>query len=110
MPVAACAALDSHIGAPISLEMASAISFVLGLVDRDDLAEQGEALFARGAREGLERLAGGGDRLVDIGLGAERDAREGFFVGRVDDVDRLGRDGVHPFAVDVELKTFLHFP
>ena len=53
-------------------------------------------------------LRRGGDRLVDVGGGAERDAREGLFGGGIDDVEGLGRDRVHPFAVDIELKTFLH--
>jgi hypothetical protein len=74
------------------------------LIGVEDFLQQREALFLRRAREGLERAAGRGNRLVDIGLGAQADAGIGLFIGRIDDVERLGRDGVDPFAVDIELK------
>src|SRR5207237_889331 len=43
-----------------------------GLVDLDDFGEQRDALLAAGLRERLEGALGRGHRLVDIGLGAQR--------------------------------------
>ncbi len=76
---------------------------VMLLIGVEDFLQERKAFFLRRAREGLERAPSRGDRFVDIGLGAQADAGIGLFIGRIDDIERLGRDGVDPFAVDIEI-------
>ena len=77
-------------------------------VDFDDLGEQRDALLAAGLRIGLEGALGRGHRLVDIGLGAERNLIHCLFGRRVDDGRGLLDDGIDPGAVDVELHAVDH--
>ena len=79
-----------------------------GLVDLDDLREQRHALLAAGLRKGLEGAPGGGHRLVDVGLGAERNLIHRLFGRRVDDGRGLLDDRIDPGAVDVELHAVDH--
>ncbi len=58
------------------------------LVDLDDPAEQGEAIFTRRLREGVERSLRGGDGGVDIGLVTQGDGADDLLGCRVDDVER----------------------
>ena len=78
------------------------------LVDFDDLFEQRDALLAAGLRIGLERALGGSDRLVDVGLGAERNLIHRFFGRRIDDGRGLLDDRIDPGAIDVELHAVDH--
>ena len=78
------------------------------LVGPDDLLEQRDALFTRGARERLEGFAGGGDGLVHVRRAAQADACIGFFGGGIDDVERLRLRGGDPATVDVEFEEVLH--
>ncbi len=70
--------------------------------------KQRDALLAAGLRKGLERALGGGDRLVDIGLGAERNLVHRLFGRWIDDRRGLLDDGIDPGAVDVELHAIDH--
>jgi len=79
-----------------------------GLVDLDDLAEQRHALLAAGLRKRLEGTARGSHRLVDVGLGAERELIHRLFGGRVDDGRGFLDDGIDPGAIDVELHAVDH--
>ena len=72
------------------------------------LVEQRDALLAAGLRIGLERAPGGGDRLVDVGLGAERNLIHRLFGRRIDDGRGLLDGGIDPGAVDVELHAVDH--
>src|SRR5882724_5849267 len=56
-----------------------------GLVDLDDFREQRHALLAGGLRKRREGALGRGHRLVDVGLGAERNLIHRLFGRRVDD-------------------------
>ena len=75
---------------------------------RHDAHEQVHALLARGLGPGLERLAGGLHGAVHILGAAERNAAGDGFGGGIDDVERLGRNRVDPFAIDVELQIVAH--
>jgi hypothetical protein len=70
------------------------------LVGGDDAVQQVEAL--RGSRlpERLERLPGGGDGLVDVGGGPERDDGDVVLVGGVRDRKSFGVVA-RPTSVDV---------
>jgi len=81
-----------------------------GLVGLDDLLEQRDALLARRDREGLERLARCGDRLVDVGLGADGHIVHRLFGGRIDHGNRLHDSRVDLGAVDIEFHAIEHFP
>ena len=72
------------------------------------LVEQRDALLAAGLRIGLEGAPGGGDRLVDVGLGAERNLIHRLFGRRIDDGRGLLDDGIDPGAIDVELHAVDH--
>ena len=72
------------------------------------LVEQRDALLAAGLRIGLEGALGGGDRLVDVGFGAERNLIHRFFGRRIDDGGGLLDGGIDPGAIDVELHAVDH--
>ena len=78
------------------------------LVDLDDLGEQRDALLTAGLRIGFEGALGGGDRLVDVGLGTERNFIHRLFGRRIDDRRGLLHGGIDPGAVDVELHAVDH--
>ncbi len=61
---------------------------------------------ARGAPWARERVAGRGDRALDVGRGAARDRRERLAVGRIDDRDGFQLRGRRPFARDEMLRFF----
>src|SRR3546814_9405853 len=66
------------------------------LIFLDDAVQQLEAFFARRLREALESGLRRGDRVVDVGGGAEHDGR-GRFLGRgVDHVVELAALAVDP--------------
>ncbi len=67
-----------------------------GLVDLDDPGQQRDALLAAGLRERLEGALGGGDRLVDVGLGAERNFIHRLFGRRIDDGRGFLDGGIGP--------------
>src|SRR3546814_9630318 len=70
------------------------------LIFLDDAVQQLEAFFARRLREALESGLRRGDRVVDVGGGAEHDGR-GRFLGRgVDHVVELAALAVDPLAAD----------
>jgi len=79
-----------------------------GLVDLDDSAQQRDALVAAGLRPGLERALCRRHRLVDVGLGAERDVVHRLLGGGIDDRRGLFDDGIDPGAVDIELHAVDH--
>ena len=67
-----------------------------------------DALLARGAavrREGLFRRCNGG---IDIGRAADADAPCHLLGRRIDDVERLGRNGIDPSTADVEFSIVAH--
>ena len=78
------------------------------LIDLNDLLHQREAFFLAGARPGGKSFLRGGNRLVHVGSRAQRNLCEGFFVRRVDDIERFGRNGVDPLPVNVEFQLFFH--
>ena len=78
------------------------------LVDLDDLFQQRNALFTAGLRKGDESALGGGNRLVEIGLRAERNVVQCVFGCRVDDGGGLLDGEIDPGAVDVELHGIDH--
>ena len=51
----------------------------------------------------VERVAGGSDRRVHVGLEPLGSAGEQLPRGRADDLEDVGRAGLHPLATDVEL-------
>jgi hypothetical protein len=59
-------------------------------------------------RKGLEGAARGGNRLVDVGLGTERNLVHRFFGGRIDHRRGLLDGGIDPGAIDVELHAVDH--
>src|SRR5258705_4004598 len=79
-----------------------------GLVDLDDFREQRHALLAGRLRKRPEGALGRGHRLVDVGLGAERNLVHRLFGRRVDDGGGLLDDRIDPGAVDVELHAVDH--
>src|SRR6266478_4446566 len=79
-----------------------------GLVDLDDFREQRHALLAGGLRKRREGAPGRGHRLVDVGLGAERNLIHRLFGRRVDDGGGLLDDRIDPGAIDVELHALDH--
>ena len=74
------------------------------LVDVDDAVQDIEALLDFSEAEGGEGALGGRDRLIDIGLAAQRDLRKGVLIGRVDDVEGVWHHRIDPGAVDIELQ------
>jgi hypothetical protein len=78
------------------------------LVDLDDLFQERDALLAAGLRIGHEGALGGGNGLVEVGLGAERNFVHRFFGRRIDDGGGLLDGGIDPGAVDVELHAVDH--
>ena len=98
-----------HIGAPISLEMASAISLMRWSGRPRGCGCSSSSRSSRLVREKAGKAAlRRRHRPVDIGGGADGDRGEGFFRGRVDDVEGLGRHRVDPGAVDVEFQGIGH--
>ena len=81
---------------------------VAALVDLQHLGQQGQALFAAGARVALERATRGGHSLVHIGGRSHADAGNGLLVGGIDDLQAARADRIHPLAVDIELQMVLH--
>src|ERR1700687_3193762 len=79
-----------------------------GLVDFDDPGKQRNALLTAGLRKRLEGAARGSHRLVNVGLGAERNVIHRLFSRRVDDRRGLLDDGIDPDAIDVELHAVDH--
>jgi hypothetical protein len=78
------------------------------LVGRDDLLQQRDPLLAAGLGPGLEGAPGRGHRLVEIGLGAQRNLVHRVFGRRIDDGGGLLDDRVDPGAIDVELHAVDH--
>ena len=71
-------------------------------------SKQRDALLAAGLRKGQEGALGGGDGLVDVGLGAERNVIHRLFGRRIDDGRGLLDGRIDPGAVDVELHAIDH--
>ena len=78
------------------------------LIFGGDRLEQLEPLLAGGLRIRREGGLGGGDGAVDVRGAAEADPAGDALVGRVDDVERLGLGGLHPFAADIEIEIVAH--
>ncbi|MHC2383826.1 hypothetical protein ACVIHA_008248 [Bradyrhizobium liaoningense] len=78
------------------------------LVDLDDLRQQRNALLAAGLGEGGKSALGGGDGLVHVGLGAQRNLVHRLFRRRIDHGGGLLDGGIDPGAVDVELHAIDH--
>ena len=78
------------------------------LVRGDDALEEGDALLARRAAEGLERAPRRHDCFVDVGGAAEADAADGLLGRGIEDVEGLRGHGRNPLPVDVEIQAFLH--
>ena len=78
------------------------------LVHVDDAAQEIEPLGRIGEAERLKGTFSGRDGLVHVGLAAERDLRERVLVRRIDDIEGVGHDRVHPGSVDVELEIVGH--
>src|SRR5690606_10166343 len=70
--------------------------------------KQVEPVLHRNLRIAGERLASGGDRLVDVGRRAERDLARNFLCRGIDDFGGAGGDRVDPLAVNVELGVIAH--
>ncbi|MPN39193.1 hypothetical protein SDC9_186721 [bioreactor metagenome] len=81
---------------------------IAALVDLQHLGQQGQALFAAGARVALEGAARGSHGLVHVGGRAHADAGDGLLVGGIDDVQAARADRIHPLSVDIELQMVLH--
>ncbi|MNL37341.1 hypothetical protein D3C87_1594840 [compost metagenome] len=62
----------------------------------------------RPSRKYRKRSFGSSDSLVDIGLGAECDLREGLFRRGIDDIECDGDHRLHPFAIDEEFQVIAH--
>ena len=78
------------------------------LVFGGDALQKIDAFLAAGLREGGERLARGLGGLIDVGGGAHGDLASHFFIGGIDHIQRLGRHGIDPSAVDVEFQIVAH--
>ena len=78
------------------------------LVDLDDLFQQCDALLAAGLRIRQEGALGGGNGLVEVGLGAERNFIHRVFGRGIDDGGGLLDGGIDPGAIDVELHAIDH--
>ena len=63
------------------------------LVLLENALQDNDALLPARERLGCERLAGGGDGLIDVGRGAERDLAAHLLGGRVDDIQRFWLTG-----------------
>ena len=78
---------------------------------RGELLEPARALFDGGPPpRAVERRARRRDRAIDVVGGALRHAADGFFGGRRDDVDRVGRRRLLPRAVVVVVLVANHDP
>ena len=78
------------------------------LVFLDDPAEQGAAVGLAGLGEAVEGAARRGDRLVDVGLAAQRYLGNDFLGRRIDDLVTAAPFAVGPFAVDIMLQIAVH--
>ena len=107
-PVIAWRSMASFIGAPISCDSASAMSWLALVVFGEDRAQQILPLLRRGAGKGREGGARGGDGAVHVLGAADRDLGEGFLGGGVDDIEQLRFQRVDPGAVHIVLPFMLH--
>ena len=78
------------------------------LVNRNDLFQQRNTLFARGQRKRLECAARSGNSLVHVGFRSDGNLVHRLFRRRVNHRDGLFDSRIDPAAIDIELHTIGH--